>query len=185
VASLMQDNNPIFEEKQFLGHNKVSIMIRMVLALFCFVGYYWSQNPKPVEVSGIQIFSYPVGAIPRSGQLFFVMGIFILLLSALLVQVLHIKTRVYDTYIILDGFWNARRVKIDLRNIHTVKKMRYKKNSLRRPVYNLHNRGIIKFFTSGDEFIELRDKEGLVYRIGSQRAADLAKTINKVLNNFS
>ncbi|MCD6066023.1 MAG: hypothetical protein K0S33_849 [Bacteroidetes bacterium] len=181
----MEESAPIFEEKQFLGHNKVSIMIRMVLALFCFVGYYWSENPKPIEISGIFIAPYPVSGIPKSGQLFFIMGILILLFSALLVQVLHIKTQVYDTYIVLDGFWNARKVKIDLRNIHTVKKMRYKKNSLRRPVYNLHNRGIIKFFTSGDEFVELRDKDGLVYRIGSQRAGELAKSINKILNNFT
>lgn len=181
----MQEETIIFEERQFLGHNKVSIMIRMVLALFCFVGYYWSENPKPVEISGIYIAPYPVAAIPKSGQLFFMLGVLILLFSALLVQVLHIKTRVYSTYVLLDGFWNARRVKIDLRNIHTVKKMRYKKNSLRRPVYNLHNRGIIRFFTSGNEFVELRDRDGLVYRIGSQRAAELAKAINKVMNNFS
>jgi hypothetical protein len=126
----------------------------------------------------------PVSNIPQSGQLFFILGMLILFISSLLVFVLHIQTRVYENYILLDGFWNARRVKIDLRNIHTVKKMRYKKNSLRRPVYNLHVRGIIKFFTTGHEFVELRDKDGLVYRIGSQRAAELAKTISKLLNNF-
>ncbi|MFY8185494.1 MAG: hypothetical protein ACOVLD_05450 [Bacteroidia bacterium] len=174
----------IFEEKQYLGHNKFSILIRMGLALFCFIGYYWSENPKPVEVSGIYIAPYPVSNIPQSGQLFFILGMLILFISSLLVFVLHIKTRVYENYILLDGFWNARRVKIDLRNIHTVKKMRYKKNSLRRPVYNLHVRGIIKFFTTGHEFVELRDKDGLVYRIGSQRAAELAKTISKLLNKF-
>lgn len=181
----MPEETAIFEEKQYLGHNKVSTVIRMMLALFCFIGYYWSENPNPVEVSGIRIGSYPGIGIARSGQLFFILGVLILLLSAFLVQVLHIKTRVYESYLILDGFWNARRVKIDLRNIHTVKKMRYKKNSLRRPVYNLHARGVIKFFTSGNEFVELRDRDGLVYRIGSQRAAELAKTINKALNNFS
>lgn len=180
----MAESELIFEEKQYLGHNKFSIIIRMGLAFFCFIGYYWSENPKPVEVSGIYIVPYPVSSIPQSGQLFFILGMLILLISGLLVLVLHIQTRVYDSYILLDGFWNARRVKIDLRNIHTVKKMRYKKNSFRRPVYNLHMRGIIKFFTSGNEFVELRDKDGLIYRIGSQRAGELAKTIAKLLNNF-
>lgn len=177
----MEDQQIIFEEKQFLGHNKVSIMIRMALALFCFIGYYWSENPKPVEVSGIYIAPYPVTNIPQSGQLFFILGMLILLISALLVLVLHIQTRVYESYIVLDGFWNARKVKLDIRNIHTVKKMRYKKNILRRPVYNLHTRGVIKFFTSGNEFVELRDKDGLTYRIGSQRAAELAKVISKLI----
>ncbi len=178
------ENDLIYEEKQYLGHNKFSILLRMGLAFFCFIGYYWSENPKSVEVSGIYIAPYPVGNIEQSGQLFFILGMLILLISALLVVVLHIQIRVYSSYILVDGFWNARRVKIDLRNIHTVKKMRYKKNSLRRPVYNLHVRGIIKFFTSGHEFVELRDKDGIVYRIGSQRAAELAKTISKLLNNF-
>ncbi|HEY1040548.1 MAG TPA: hypothetical protein VGF30_14140, partial [Bacteroidia bacterium] len=114
-------------------------------------------------------------------QLFFILGMLILLISALLVLVLHIQTRVYESYIVLDGFWNARKVKLDIRNIHTVKKMRYKKNILRRPVYNLHTRGVIKFFTSGNEFVELRDKDGLIYRIGSQRAAELAKVISKLI----
>jgi hypothetical protein len=173
----------LFEEKQFLGHNKVSIMIRMVLALFCFIGYYWSENPKPVVVSGIRIGSYPIDQIPNSGQLFFVLGLLVLLVSGMLVFVLHIHTRVYSTYIILDGFWTARKVKIDLRNIHTVKKLRYKQNTLRRPVYNLHVRGIIKFFTSGYDFVELKDNDGLVYRIGSQRATELFKTINHQVNN--
>ncbi len=175
--------NTLYTEKQYLGHNKVSIMIRMMLALFCFVGYYWSENPKAIEVSGIQIRAYPIQHIPNSGQVFFVLGILVLLISASLVHVLHIQTRVYTDHIILDGFWSSRKVKIDLRNIHTVKKLRYKKNTLRRPVYNLHVKGVIKFFTSGDEFVELKDKDGLIYRIGSQHPNELFKIINHQVNN--
>lgn len=174
----------LFEEKQYLGHNKVSIMIRMVLALFCFMGYYWSENPKPVVVSGIHIGSYPIDQIQNSGQLFFILGLLILLISGMLVFVLHIQTKVYDTHIVLDGFWTARKVKIDLRSIHTVKKLRYRQNTLRRPVYNLHVRGIIKFFTSGYDFVELKDNDGLVYRIGSQRASELFKVINAQVNSL-
>jgi hypothetical protein len=169
----------LYEEKQFLGNNRVSIMIRMSLTLFCFIGYYWSENPKPVEYKIFRIGSYPIENIPNSGQIFFVLGVLLILVSAFLVNVLHIQTRVYPNHIILDGFWTARKVKIDLRNIHTVKKMRYKPNSLRRPVYNLHIKGIIKFYTSGNEFVELKDKDGLVYRIGSQRAGELFKIVNQ------
>ena len=174
----------LFEEKQYLGHNKVSILIRMVLALFCFIGYYWSENPKPVIVSGIHIGSYPIDIIPNSGHLFFILGLLILLISALLGFVQHIHTRVYSTFIVLDGFWNSRRVKIDLRNIHTVKKLRYKQNTLRRPVYNLHVNGIIKFFTSGYDFIELKDSDDLIYRIGSQKPAELFKIVNQRVNSI-
>ena len=60
----------LFEEKQYIGYNKWAIIWRTVLALFCFLLYYWSENPKPVEVvNAIEIPASPVGE--DSGQLFF------------------------------------------------------------------------------------------------------------------
>ena len=41
----------VFEEKQYMGHNRLSMVVRYLLAMFCFIGYYWSENPKPVQVS--------------------------------------------------------------------------------------------------------------------------------------
>lgn len=176
--------NILFEEKQFLGHNPSSILIRMAIAGFCFLGYYWSENPMPVRISMIEIGSYPVQNIPDSGRIFFLLGLSILLFSALLVYVLHIHIRVYEHYMIVDGFWNARRVKIDLRNVYSIKKMRYKKNVLRRPVYNLYQKGIIKFYTSGEEFLEVKDKDGLIYRLGTQRSHELFKVLNRQIQSF-
>ncbi len=162
-----------------MGHNRLSIAIRIVLAMFCFLGYYWSENPKPVEVSFFKIGSYPIQHISYSGLLFFVCGLCILLFSLLLMYILHIHTKVYNGYIILDGFWTARKVKIDLKNITSFRKSRYKKNSFRRAVYNLHNKGIIKFYTSGIDFIELKDVSGFSYRIGTQRASELLKVLKQ------
>ena len=174
----------IYEEKQFLGQNRSSVFIRMSIAVFCFLGYYWSENPKPVDISLFHIGSYPVQHIPGSGKVFFVLGLGVLLFSALMVYVLHIHISVYENYMIVDGFWNARRVKIDLRNIYSIKKMKYKKSLLRRPVYNLYFKGVIKFYTSGDDFLEIKDKDGLVYRIGTQRSSELFKVLNKQIQAF-
>lgn len=173
----------LFEEKQYLGSNRSSLMRRIVLALFCFVAYYWSQNPKPVDVSVIHIGSYPVQNIENSGELFFVMGIFILLFSVLLVFMLHIRTTVTRSGIILDGLWTARKVKIDLGSIVSAQKVKFKNRLFQRPVYNLHFKGTITFFTSGTEAVELCDKDGLVYRIGSQRASELYEAIKKNLQH--
>lgn len=175
----------LFEEKQYLGSNRYSILRRLVLALFCFVAYFWSENPKPVEVSGIPIGGYPAADLPNSGVLFFLMGLVILVLSCLMVFVLHIHTRVTPGSIIIDGLWTSRKVKIDLRNIVSVKTIRYSKYFFKRPVYNLHFKGKIRFFTSGSEAVELTDKDGLVYRIGSQRAAELGAVIQRQLGNFA
>lgn len=169
----MNNAELLFEEKQYMGHNRLSIIWRMILALFCFIGYYWSENPKPVQVSVFYIGSYPVQHIAHSGQIFFILGIIILIFSAGLTYILHIHTRIYDGYISIDGFWTARRVKIDLTTVNHIRKGRYKRNIFRRAVYNLHAKGIIRFYTSGEEFIELRDLSGFTYRIGTQKAGEM------------
>ncbi len=167
----------VFEERQYMGHNRLSIMWRMILALFCFIGYYWSENPKPVQVSVFYIGSYPIQDIPNSGKIFFLLGLFILVISSVLIYILHIHTRVFKGYMIIDGFWNSRKVKIDFGTINYIRKGRYKKNIFRRAVYNLHSKGIIRFYTSGQEFIELKDNAGFTYRIGTQRSEELIALI--------
>lgn len=152
-----------------MGHNRLSMVTRYLLAIFCFTGYYWSENPKPVQVSFLHIGSYPIQDQGGSGMVFFIVGISILVLSAGLTYVLHINTKVFSGTLIIDGFWTARKVKIDLSNIVSARKGRYVKSIFRRAVYNLHNKGIIRFYTSGEDFVELTDKSGLIYRIGSQK----------------
>lgn len=167
----------LFEEKQYMGHNRLSIIWRMILALFCFIGYYWSENPKPVKVSLFYIGSYPVQDIPNSGEMFFLLGLIILIISAGLTYILHIHTRVYKSYMIIDGFWTARKVKIDFGAITNVRKGRYKKNIFRRAVYNLHSKGVVRFYTSGEEFIELKDNSGFIYRVGTHHSAEILQII--------
>jgi len=180
------NEKPIFSEKQYLGHNRLSIVIRSGLALFCFVGYYWSENPEPVELSFFKIGSYPIKHFSDSGLLFFILGISIIVFSTALTYILHIQTKVYKGNIILEGFWTARKVKIDLKNITAIRKSRYKKINFKRGVYNLHNKGIIRFYTSGSDFVELADTSGFSYRIGTKKVHELyaiLKTELKVLNN--
>jgi len=179
----MKENDIIlFEEKQYMGHNRLSILTRSVLALFCFIAYYWSQNPKPVQVSILKIGSYPLGSLSQSGIIFFLTGVLILLLSAGLTYILHIHTKLYPGYILIDGFWTTRKVKIDLSNIVSIRKSRYKRNIFRPAVYNLHNRGVIRFYTSGEDFIELADKSGFVYRIGTHRLSEFYEKLKKEIN---
>ncbi len=163
----------LYKEKQHLGHNRLSIIWRTLITLFCFIAYYWSENPKPVHVAIISIGEYPVSHIENSGQIFFILGIVMLVLSTLLVYVLHTHIKVFSTYIVIDGFWTARRVKINLDTITHIRKSKYKKHIFRRAVYNLHSQGVIRFYTSGNEFIELKDNAGFTYRIGTQRSSEL------------
>jgi hypothetical protein len=153
-----------FVEKQYLGLNKMSLSRRITLALFCFVAYYWKENHE------------------KSGELFFFLGIAILVISVLLVFILHFETKVKNKSIILDGLWTSRKVKIDLNSIQSVKKVMYSKYILNRSVYNLHLKGTIRFYTRGPNAVELIDKDGLIYLIGSQNSAELERIINQELS---
>jgi hypothetical protein len=86
---------------------------------------------------------------------------------------------------ILDGFWTSRKIKIDLSNITSIRKSRYKKNIFRRAVYNLHNMGIIRFYTSGDDFVELIDNTGFTYKIGSQKPQELYNILKAELKQIA
>lgn len=176
-------NEPEFEEKQYLGSNKLGLVIRLLLALFCFIGYYWSENPKPVSFGVIQIGSYPAENLPDSGLVFFLLGAFLLLLSVILLYILHIHLRVYNNYILIDGFFNSRRVKIEVKAIQSLRKIRLKNTTLNSPSYNLYRKGIIRFYSSGNEVIELIDKDGLTYRIGTRHSRELAAIISQKLNS--
>lgn len=168
----------IFEEKQFLGFNKYSVIRRMVFAIFCFLAYYFSGHEKLASSVVGQITD-----IENNGDLFFLMGILILLWSTFLMFILHIKTTVYKGFIIIDGLWTARKVKIDLGSIASVKVVKYSRYLLNRPVYNLHRRGRIRFFTRGNDAVELTDREGLKYIIGTQQAVMLKEMITAQLSN--
>ena len=153
-----------FKEKQYLGLNKMSLSRRIALALFCFVAYYWKENHE------------------KSGELFFFLGIAILVISVLLVFILHFETKVKNQSIILDGLWTSRKIKIDTVSIVSVKKVQYSKYFLNRAVYNLHLKGTIRFYTRGTDAVELIDKDGLVYLIGSQKAEELTRVIQNKLS---
>ena len=153
-----------FIEKQYLGLNKMSLSRRIALALFCFIAYYWRENHE------------------KTGELFFFLGIAILVISVLLVFILHFETKLQNRSIILDGLWTSRKIKIDLGSIRSVKKVKYSKYILNRSVYNLHLKGTIRFYTRGSDAVELTDRDGLIYLIGSQKSEELARAINQELS---
>ena len=153
-----------FLEKQYFGLNKMSLARRMSLALFCFTAYYWRENHE------------------KSGELYFFLGIAIMLISIILFFILHYTTQVINGSIILDGLWTSRKIKIDSASIISAKKVKYSKYFLNRSVYNLHVKGTIRFYTRGIDAVELTDKDGLIYLIGSQKASELVRVIQNKLS---
>jgi hypothetical protein len=170
----------LFEEKQYLGYNKYSIVRRTIFAISCFLLYYWSENPKAVSVGAINIGPYPARDIERSGQLFFLFGLSILLLSIILIFVLHLHTRVRANGISISGFWRARRVFIPVEEVIRAKKVRFKETIVNHPAYHHYFKGKIRFYSRGNEAIDITKKDGMIYRIGTQRAGELLNAIQEM-----
>lgn len=156
-----------FEEKQYLGYNKFNLFIRLFIALGAFGSYFVSESNVKDETA----------------DLFLFIGLGILVISLLSFFVLHLKTQIFGNILELDGFWTTRKVKIDLNNIVKCETLKYSKMLFNRPVYNLHLRGKIKFFTHGNWAVELTDKDGLKYKVGSQRYKELNQLINQKITN--
>ena len=150
-------DKPDFIEKQYLGREFIPITIRLVMSMFCFAGYFFTDQ--------------------RSNGLLVVVGFAILVISIIMGFLLHFRTRVINKSILLDGLWTTRLVKIDLNSIVKAEKGEYSRYLFNNPVYNLHSKGTIRFYTGGKEAIHLTDRDGLVYIIGSQHPTEFLRAI--------
>lgn len=149
----------LFQEKQYLGRDATWISVRLILVLFCFIAYYLNLQHL------------------ASSQLFFIVGVGIIIVSVIMIYMVHYKTVVNGKFLILSGLWSSKLVKIDLYNIAKVERKRYSLFFFNNPVYNLHKNGKIRFYSGGKDAVYLTDKEGLVYIIGSHKAEELARAV--------
>src|ERR1700743_662810 len=152
-------DKPVFTEKQYLGREFIPITIRLVLSMFCFAAYFFTDERE------------------HNGGLLAIVGFAIIIISIIMGFLLHFRTRVENKSIMLDGLWTTRLVKIDLNGIIKVERKEYSRYLFNNPVYNLHSKGTIRFYTSGKESIHLTDRDGLVYIIGSQHPNEFLRAI--------
>ncbi len=155
------NHKTVFTEKQYLGREWMPITIRLVLAMFCFAAYFFTDERE------------------RNGDLLLVVGFSILIISIIMGFLLHFRTRVINKSILVDGLWSSKLVKIDLNSIVKVEKGKYSTYLFNNPVYNLHKSGTIRFYTAGNEAVHLTDRDGLLYIIGSQHVNELLRAIQE------
>lgn len=151
----------IYIENQYLGRDRGWMSVRLLLALFCFIAYYLN------------------GEHEANSRLFLVAGSAIILVSIAMMYMLHYRIQVLDQSILISGLWTARLVKIDLNSISKVEVKPYSKFLINNPVYNLHQKGKIRFYAGGKEAVWITDRDGLIYIIGSQRSSELCRAIEK------
>lgn len=155
------ENKPLYLENQYLGRDRGWLSVRLILALFCFGAYYLNLD-RAVD-----------------SQLFFIVGATIVVGSIGMMYMLHYRITVSPGSLVLSGLWTTKLVKIDLNSIRKVQEKPYSTFFINNPVYNLHQRGKIRFYAGGKGAVWLTDKDGLVYIIGSQRSQELLTAIKK------
>ena len=148
-------NRYAFLEKQYIGRDYIRICIRLVMAAFCFAAYVYERDRDNTQ------------------DLFLVVGFGIIGVSIALLFLIQYKTIVTDKKIIIDGLWTAKKVIIDLNTIAAVRKDTYSNYFFNNPVYNLHRKGSIRFYSSGKDVIVLTDHDGFEYYIGTQRPNEM------------
>ncbi len=155
------ENKEGFVEKQYLGRDYSRISIRLVMVLFCFAAYYFTEERD------------------RDGSLFLIAGSSILTVSIIMMFMLHFRTTVKNKSVVLDGLWTTKLVKIDLNSIVKAERTPYSSFMINNPVYNLHQKGKIRFYAGGKEAITLTDRDGLIYIIGTQAPGELEQAIKQ------
>ncbi len=153
------EQKPIYVENQYLGRDKGWLSVRLLMALFCFSAYYVNLERE------------------HDSRLFLVVGCAILFVSLVMMYMLHYRITVEKRSVKLSGLWTARLIKIDLNSIVKVEKAPYSKFLVNNPVYNLHQRGKVRFYAGGKDAVWLTDHDGLIYIIGTQRQAELEQAI--------
>ncbi len=158
-------NTPTFTEKQYLGRDFNRISIRVVMIIFAFAAYFVTENRD------------------RNGELFLIVGFSILIVSILMLFMVHFRTTIKNKSVILDGLWTTKLVKIDLNSIVKVEKKPYSTFLINNPVYNLHQKGKIRFYAGGKDAVSLTDRDGLEYIIGTQHQDEFEKAIKDAMKN--
>src|SRR5581483_9645085 len=140
----MANEYPLFEEKQYVGYNKHALIRRCVVAIFCLAVYIYSPQYK-------------------NADLFLLLGILIVAVSFIMLFVLHLHTIVHADFLILESYWGSRKIKITFNNIVKVEMGHYSKFFFNSPVYNLHLKKTIRFYTYGNNVVKLTDRHGMAY----------------------
>jgi len=154
-------NNYAFLEKQYIGRDYIRICIRLVMAAFCFAAYVYERDRDNTQ------------------DLFLIVGFGIIGISIALLFLIQYQICIKDKKVTIEGLWTAKKVVIDLNSIVNVRKDEYSSFILNNPVYNLHRKGSVRFYSSGKDAIVLTDRDGLEYFIGTQRPNEMYLVIQE------
>ncbi len=152
-----------YQEKQYLGFNRFGIMRRTVIALFCLIFYYASEVDDQTK------------------NVFFLLAIVVLVLSLVSMMIQHLETRLEGSKLTLIGPMTFKKVELEMDGLRALEVKPYSKFLLNRPMFNLHRKESIRFFTYGKWCVEFETKNGERITLGTQRPQGLYEILSKFL----
>ncbi|MEX2597220.1 MAG: hypothetical protein WEC59_09870 [Salibacteraceae bacterium] len=150
-----------FHEKQYLGYNRFGIIRRTVIALFCLVFYYAAEADDQMKSA------------------FFILAVAILFMSLVSILIQHLETRLEGSTLTLIGPMTFKKVQLDLTDIKNLTVKPYSRLILNRPLFNLHRKNSLRFYTHGKWCVEFETKDGDVITLGTQRPDGLKEILSK------
>lgn len=157
-------NNWLFEEKQYAGFNSYSIARRMVLAIFCFVAFYYTENRM------------------ENADLLFLIGIFILIISIVLLFIKFLHIAVDNEKLYLNGMWSSKKIIIPISDIVSAEKTLYSRYHLNNPKFNVHEGNVTQFYSGGKDAVKITLVNDNILLIGTGRADELSNLLNRLAN---
>jgi len=153
-----------FHEKQFLGYNRFGVVRRTVVALFCLIFYFVADTDE------------------QMANVFFYLAIAILVLSALSMMLLHLETIIDGKTMRLNGPMTFRKVEFDISTFKTIRIEAYSRLAMNRPMFNLHWKNSLRFYTYGKWCVVIETKDGQIIRLGTQRPEGLKEIVSKAMD---
>lgn len=116
----------------------------------------------------------------QNADLLFVLGIFILLLSVLLLFVKYLSITVDNENLTLRGMWKYQIVTIPLNEINSVEKTIYNRYHLNYPAFKVNDSKRVKFYTNGRDAVKILLNNESEFLIGTSRADELFRILKEL-----
>lgn len=130
--------------------------------LFCFLFYFASDDTQG-----------------DTADLFFYLGMGILVMSAAAMLISHLETKVDGHKLILSGPMTHKRVEMDIKGISDIRIEPYSKFLMNRPMFNLHRKNSRRFYTHGNGCVSFISPDGEHIKLGTQRPEELKRALEK------
>ena len=113
----------------------------------------------------------------QNADLLFLLGIFILLLSIILLFVKYIHINVDNENLTLRGMWKNQVVNVPLKDIRSVEKTIYNRYHLNYPAFKVNDTKRVKFYTNGRDAVKIILMSGKELLVGTSRADELFRAL--------